>query len=233
MEFQGVFCRIFAILLLVAPAMLNAQSDYDQQFEECCRRAFEGCRGSGDDYGPFNLGAFCAIYDYYGRNSNREGASEKLKAAQKCIEQACPYNPPNQKQPPPPKEEKRLPVIFLPGVAGSILEARGRELWPLAPFGDRADLAVEPDGITPASGAKVVAGDVLRGRPKMDFYGDFINSLKSIGYVENTDLFVFPYDWRLDNASHYIALDQVIDRALAKNGSKKVILTAHSMGGII
>ena len=232
-EFQGIVNRIVAILLLIFPVLANAQSDYDQQFEECCRRAFEGCRGSGDDYGPFNLGAFCAIYDYYGRNSNREGASEKLKAAQSCIEQACPYNPPNQRQPPPPKVQKRLPVVFLPGVAGSILEARDRELWPLAPFGDRADLAVEPDGVTPVNGARVVAGDVLRGRPKMDFYGGFINSLKSMGYVENTDLFVFAYDWRLDNASHYNALDQMIDKALATNGAKKVILTAHSMGGII
>lgn len=228
------FFIAIAILTFLIPPSLSAQINNDTALEECCRKAFEGCKGSGEDkYGRWVLEWGCAITDYYGRISTQEGASEELKAAQKCMDQACPYAPNQPKKPPQKEEEERLPIIFLPGVAGSILEARDRELWPLAPFGDRADLAMEPDGKTSSTKANVVVGDVLRGRPGMDYYGSFIDSLKSMGYVENQDLFVFSYDWRQDNASHYDRLDQMIDTALSKTGKKKVILTAHSMGGVI
>ncbi len=128
---------------------------------------------------------------------------------------------------------ERLPVIFLPGVAGTILtNSVGHELWPLAPVSHRANLAFEADGVTSATGEQIKVGDMLR-RPGMNFYGGFMEMLENNEYKEGTDLFAFPYDWRLDNASHFARLDQLIDLALKKSNKKKVILTAHSMGGVI
>lgn len=132
-----------------------------------------------------------------------------------------------------------LPIIFLPGVAGTILHNGGPvfELWPLAPTEDRANLALEPDGKTPARKSHITAGDILRRKPGMNFYGGFIESLKPLGYTEGQDLIPFPYDWRLSNDEHFAQLDEVIDKAInesfARTGQTKVILAAHSMGGVL
>lgn len=130
------------------------------------------------------------------------------------------------------ERDSRLPVIFLPGVAGSVLNSRGNELWPTASMGSRADLALESDGVTSAQKANIEVGDVLR-RPDSDFYGGFLESLKAIGYKPGTDLFTFPYDWRMSNDAHHARLEAVIRDALERSKKKKVILIAHSMGGVI
>jgi pimeloyl-ACP methyl ester carboxylesterase len=130
------------------------------------------------------------------------------------------------------ESSERLPVIFLPGVAGTILTSNKFEVWPVSIVEKRADLALEPDGITPALGNSIGVGDILR-RAGMNFYGTFIEALEATGYKSGTDLFAFPYDWRMSNDAHYERLDRLIDDALKGSKKKKVILTAHSMGGVI
>jgi len=87
---------------------------------------------------------------------------------------------------------------------------------------------------------KVVVGDILRSTygagigDKANFYSGMIDFLVGKGYVEGKDLFIFKYDWRLDNMDHLESLNDVVDSALKQNpGSSKVILIAHSMGGLI
>ena len=128
----------------------------------------------------------------------------------------------------------RLPIILIPGVAGTILFSSGKgEVWPLAPQANRVDMTLNPDGKTSATGASIFVVDILRRAGPMNFYGGMMNYLTQLGYKEGTDLFTFPYDWRFSNDEHFGNLDDTINTALEKNGSKKVILLAHSMGGII
>jgi pimeloyl-ACP methyl ester carboxylesterase len=130
-------------------------------------------------------------------------------------------------------DDERPPVIFIPGVAGTVLNSSiGLEMWPLAPVGDRAGMALEADGRTQANRKAIQVGGILD-RPGMNFYGGIVSFLKSIGYQQDTDLFVMPYDWRVDNASHYERVDQLVREAITRSGQKKVVLIAHSMGGVI
>jgi pimeloyl-ACP methyl ester carboxylesterase len=136
----------------------------------------------------------------------------------------------------------RAPVIFLPGVAGSILFDRpiiGDQLWPFSPLGKRAALRLQDDGRTPAmTGVAVTAFDIIRTKDAnfstlKNVYGGLVDFLQSRGYREGTDFNVFPYDWRLDNATHFEALDLAIRNTLGATGRDKVVLLGHSMGGVI
>jgi pimeloyl-ACP methyl ester carboxylesterase len=151
-------------------------------------------------------------------------------------------------------EQKRLPIIFLPGVAGTELKdaGTGNQVWPLVATvgplefgGNRFKMMLDRDGIGNAERVKI--GDILRSRiPQLNFYGGMITFLTDKGYKEyierdteaekkRANLFILPYDWRLDldSEDHFNRLDQIIDLALKNSGAKKVILLAHSMGGVI
>ncbi|MEK7084265.1 MAG: hypothetical protein AAB932_03465, partial [Patescibacteria group bacterium] len=80
----------------------------------------------------------------------------------------------------------------------------------------------------------VVIDDVLR-RPAIifDYFGGLINDLEQKDYSENTDLFVFPYDWRLPIEQNSELLKQKINDVLAQTNAVKVDLVAHSMGGLV
>ena len=123
------------------------------------------------------------------------------------------------------------PIIFIPGVGGSQLSNVVAQLWPAAPLAGRIDLALDDEG---KSDVKILAPDIIRDvLGAVDVYGSFVDTVISWGYEENKDFFVFPYDWRLDNYDHVEELDKKIDEALAASGEKKVVLVAHSMGGIV
>ncbi len=171
----------------------------------------------------------------------------------------------------------KLPIIFLPGVAGTELVRLERpeqdnvdcsrgigfycySLWPTSLEQERAKLGLKEDGKTPALlpvDYRIAVGKILAGTDPslspLDFYGNMMYYLQRKGYdfrpndgthmsggliglatPKIPSLFAFPYDWRLDNATHFTALDSRIDEALKQNpNAKKVILLAHSMGGYI
>lgn len=95
------------------------------------------------------------------------------------------------------------PVIILPGFGGS---------W---------DLQAIMSG-TPGNNWQVP--------PQVKAYDNLMNAFKSKGYVEGTNLFLFPFDWRKP-------LDQLADDlnsfVLSKNFLGKVDLIGHSMGGLV
>lgn len=124
------------------------------------------------------------------------------------------------------------PVIFLPGIAGSELYSGDNQLWPLAPIASRADLELKPDGATSVTGATITQGDILRSSPA-NFYGGLIDYFKGLNYLEDSTLFIIPYDWRLSIDQHFARIDQAIDSALRGDPDGQVFIVAHSMGGLV
>ncbi|MFA6227330.1 MAG: right-handed parallel beta-helix repeat-containing protein [Candidatus Paceibacterota bacterium] len=143
--------------------------------------------------------------------------------------------------------KKRNPVIIIPGIMGTQLSKDyddNSQIWPnisklILSFFDEFlnDLSFNSDGTeNPAFPMKV--GDILRkvdlvGRTVSNTFDGLISTLTSDGYVEGTDLFVFPYDWRKSNAESAILLKEKIDEVISETGSSRVEIIAHSMGGLV
>lgn len=134
---------------------------------------------------------------------------------------------------------EHTPVIFIPGIAGSrlVLEnpVNDQDVWPLAPVADRAVLALEYDGKTPQQSDVVIKpeGVVSDVAAVVPVYRPLLTALVEHGYGLNKDLFLFPYDFRLDNSVHVLELDKVVRDVQTRTGSDKVDIVAHSMGGLI
>lgn len=132
------------------------------------------------------------------------------------------------------EEKKHLPIIFLPGVGGSeLLEiSTNSGVWPVVGSDSRM-LVLREDGKNPLDiSVQINATDILRSFPA-NYYGGMIEFLGTKNYTLGTDLFLFPYDWRKDNTEHLRKLDNLVNQVLKSTDSKKVMLIAHSMGGLI
>ena len=146
----------------------------------------------------------------------------------------------------------REPVLIVPGVLSSVLSRNDdnkTELWPnikkiiLNLFGDDFlnELALNDIGQPNMDYPIVLPTDILRNIENKDFFLGLINQLKSDGYIENQDLFVFPYDWRLDirqmvdNSYTPLvpSLKEKIDKIISETKSEKINIVAHSMGGLL
>lgn len=136
---------------------------------------------------------------------------------------------------------RHQPVILIPGIAGTELAMGDELIWlnlekVLWPLGDTFLDALEmnPEG---SSKNEIRVVDVMRvkelvGVPVFKYFSTILNALSSIGYQENTDLFVFPYDWRVDNKMTSEILNKKINEITGSSGTK-VDVVAHSMGGLI
>jgi pimeloyl-ACP methyl ester carboxylesterase len=150
------------------------------------------------------------------------------------------------------------PVVFVPGIAGSVL-AEGHEVrWPTVSASNIRALNLR-SGVT-----NLLATDVLRvfddpsvpfGLARTGIYRPFLQYLVSMGHVEfdlagdpvrlisdylvtsHLDpvptLFPFPFDWRQGNATHTATLNQYIRNIQQVHGGAKVSFAAHSMGGLL
>lgn len=120
--------------------------------------------------------------------------------------------------------------------------------------GDLQDLLLEGDDpLTPEAGDGITAvrimpdAHLVPGLAKVDGYSETVRTITDnfqvvAGTLEDNrpaNFYEFPYDWRRDNRVHAIRLKALIDRQLPlwrdhiNAPDAKVILIAHSMGGLI
>ena len=148
------------------------------------------------------------------------------------------------------------PVIIIPGLTGSELinKKTGETVWFKVSKSKTDDLRLPLSLDFTGSHDDLVPGDILREvkiaalplLPKFDVYSGFIASLVKDGYHEerwelptekaaDKAIYVYPYDWRLDNVENARLLIRRIEdlkRRLKKPGLKFDVI-AHSMGGLI
>ncbi len=144
--------------------------------------------------------------------------------------------------------EYHSPIIFIPGVMGSILEDDNRyttsdELWPGNPQEGRNELAFLDDGKSPEiEGSKIKATAVLRKTWGSDIYQPFYAQMDKTIYKFNGQYgetsylrqayFDHAYDFRRSTEYQIPLLDAKVKDVLKNTHSKKVILVAHSMGSL-
>jgi hypothetical protein len=150
------------------------------------------------------------------------------------------------------KKNSKNPVIIIPGILSSYLNRNDddkTELWPnlkkiilnLGRDKFLDELSLNQIGQINFSYPLALPTDIIRSLGGKDFFAGLISELESVGYVENENIFVFPYDWRLDIRSSVddlpseilVTLKEKIDNVLAQTSSEKVDIIAHSMGGLL
>ncbi len=148
------------------------------------------------------------------------------------------------------KSEGKTPVLIVPGLIGTDLVKGSELLWADVPrmvtnFGDafmdplaftKSLTSTDPD----VYASNVIRSEKVSGITVFDYTEKLISDLTSQGYVENTNLFTFPYDWRYgvtgryaDGKTNVDLLKQKIADIKAQTGAEKVDVVAHSMGGLI
>lgn len=132
------------------------------------------------------------------------------------------------------------PIIFVPGFLGTRIACDGAELWPNLP-GIRgfADMELAPDGATDAGAPGTCKGDagpvqgpagLVTSAGGIDVYGSTAAFLASIAPGRYD---VFTYDWRKSPELAVPALDNAVDSLLSNTGATRVVIMAHSMGGLV
>lgn len=141
----------------------------------------------------------------------------------------------------------RTPLILIPGLFSSKLRrvTTGEEIWPgswqSVLFSDYRELALRGSVDSP-----VEAFDLAEQVLGFDYYRPLLETLVRYGgYVRTRPgqappatgraLYVFPYDWRQDNALHAVALERLIQQIRIDHHDPrlKVDIVAHSMGGVV
>lgn len=155
------------------------------------------------------------------------------------------------------KSEMRDIIVVIPGITGSVLQKDGKDLWAIsgqaawnfvATMGDLIQkLKLEGDDYTIDDlGDGIKATSLIQdthfvpGLVKIDGYTAIARRIQDeFDVTPGKNYFEFPYDWRRDNRVAAHQLERFINQHLplwrdasgAKNA--KVILIAHSMGGLV
>jgi len=132
------------------------------------------------------------------------------------------------------------PIVLVPGTMGTELYRGSLKLWPSSNTLHSTMLEKNPDGSDKFG--KVSVGKVVRSIGPggvIGFYNKFFKFFKNKGYVEGADLFEFPYDWRESPVDGARELEKLVIDDICKpqnqggKGFSKVILVAHSLGGLV
>ncbi len=156
-----------------------------------------------------------------------------------------------------PRQPMRDVIVVLPGITGSVLRKDGQDLWGLSAegifgairtLGDNlqalkvSDDPVNADDLGDGITADKLMPDVhlIPGFWKIDGYTKLLDTIRERFQVEvGRNLFPFPYDWRRDNrvAAWRLARESQAWlkawRESSGNKDAKLILVAHSMGGLV
>ena len=124
------------------------------------------------------------------------------------------------------------PIIFIPGFLGSrIVCEPSHEAWPNVPPGPQTDaMRLGPDGIADLGG-QCGAPDGEAGLVKSVLGADIYDStLRFLNEIAPDRAHVFAWDWRKSPEQSLARLDALVDRV---GDGEKVVLMAHSMGGLL
>lgn len=135
------------------------------------------------------------------------------------------------------------PIVFVPGFLGTRVVCGAEELWPgILPLegefeAEFAKMALQSDGFTNAGDACATA-EAVPGREglvtlvagELDIYNGAATFLDTIA-PDRWD--TYTYDWRRAVSVSVAGLDAAIDALLDDTGATRVVLMAHSMGGLV
>jgi len=136
----------------------------------------------------------------------------------------------------------KRPVLIVPGAAGTDLFYDGKLSWPdLVRMSQTNDaflfneLQLDENGhsINGIETGDIVREIIINLLPDINIFGGLISDMLDVGYVENPNLFVFPYDWRLDINQSNDLLSTKIEQIKTLTGTDKIDIIAHSMGGLL
>jgi pimeloyl-ACP methyl ester carboxylesterase len=125
------------------------------------------------------------------------------------------------------------PLVLIPGILGSQLCLGDLVVWgrvnslnnlPTLELRNTGNPDIRPCGILKNV---QILGPLITSH----YYDGLLKELKSLGYMEDRDLFIFDYDWRQSNLDSAAKLKQFIDARIPKE--KQFDIIAHSMGGIV
>jgi pimeloyl-ACP methyl ester carboxylesterase len=135
------------------------------------------------------------------------------------------------------------PIVFVPGFLGSRMACLGpttlEELWPNIPNARFGEMTLAEDGYTnegePGScshGVFAVPGreGLVATAATKDVYQGAIDFLDRIAAGR---WWAYTYDWRRAVPEAIGELDATIDEVLEETGASRVVLMAHSMGGLV
>lgn len=147
------------------------------------------------------------------------------------------------------KLPKKYPVIFIPGIMGSILkdQSTNKTVWgrltmgvsrlialPInAPF-NAVNLVTGNDNLVPAGILDKYT--LFPGLVEVEVYDNVRRiAMQAGGFIKDKDSFAFSYDWRKDPVEAAKQLGTLIDRIKLQSGDPnlKVNLVCHSLGGLI
>ncbi|MCX7920013.1 MAG: hypothetical protein N3A72_10500 [bacterium] len=146
-------------------------------------------------------------------------------------------------------QPKQYPVIFIPGIMGSILkdQSTNKLVWgrfsmgvsrlialPVnAPF-QAVNLVTGSDNLVPAGILDKYT--LFPGLVEIEVYNKVRTvAMKAGGFTKDTDAFAFSYDWRKDPVVAAQQLGALIEQVKQRSGNPnlKVNLVCHSLGGLI
>ncbi|MFA6301007.1 MAG: right-handed parallel beta-helix repeat-containing protein [Candidatus Paceibacterota bacterium] len=135
------------------------------------------------------------------------------------------------------------PIIIVPGVLGTEInkpiEGGLEKLWldlvhNLMDIGDEFMDPLQFNFDLTPSDMSLVVGNVIGQVLSFDYTKGLVEEFQNQGYVEGTDLFLFPYDWRFGVSEENVnKLKQKITDVLIQSGADKVDVIAHSTGGLL
>lgn len=142
-------------------------------------------------------------------------------------------------------------VVLLPGITGSVLAARGKEVWSpsagslwraVKSFGESiTGLELNADDPSEVTAPRLIPDITIIPRfMKIDGYTRIEEYLiAQLGLERGRNYFPFPYDWRLDNRINAERLARNADRWLTEwrtssgAADARLVLIGHSMGGLV